>query len=87
MIINVSRGALVDTDAAIEALESAKLGGLAIDVYEHEGAKPSQVQQERNRFFPTLPLGAIEGGEDMRDIIVHMGTSMSDALQIHATTS
>eukprot|EP00884_Botryococcus_braunii_P010134 jgi/Botrbrau1/19121/Bobra.0077s0034.1 len=38
MIINVSRGALVDTDAAIEALESAKLGGLAIDVYEHEGA-------------------------------------------------
>lgn len=41
IIINVSRGALVDTDAAIEALESAKLGGLAIDVYEHEGANPA----------------------------------------------
>jgi hypothetical protein len=38
IVVNVSRGALVDTDAAIDAIESGQLGGLALDVYEHEGA-------------------------------------------------
>lgn len=36
-MINVSRGGLIDTDAAIDALESGQLGGLAMDVYEREG--------------------------------------------------
>ncbi|AWN42891.1 2-hydroxyacid dehydrogenase [Methylobacterium durans] len=36
LLINTSRGGLVDTDAAIEALKSGRLGGLAIDVYEQE---------------------------------------------------
>jgi D-lactate dehydrogenase len=34
--INTSRGGLVDTEAAIEALKSGQLGGIAIDVYEQE---------------------------------------------------
>jgi D-lactate dehydrogenase len=37
MLINTSRGALVDTDAAIGALKSGRLGSLALDVYEEEG--------------------------------------------------
>ncbi len=36
MIINTSRGALVDTVAVIEALKSAKVGSLGLDVYEEE---------------------------------------------------
>jgi len=36
LLINTSRGGLVDTEAAIEALKSGQLGGLAIDVYEQE---------------------------------------------------
>ena len=36
MLINTSRGALVDTNAAIEALKSGKLGYLGLDVYEEE---------------------------------------------------
>jgi D-lactate dehydrogenase len=36
IVVNTSRGALIDTDAAIEALKTGQLGGLAIDVYEQE---------------------------------------------------
>lgn len=37
IIVNVSRGGLVDVDAAMDALETGQLGGLALDVYEQEG--------------------------------------------------
>ncbi len=36
MLINTSRGALIDTVAVIEALRSGKLGYLGLDVYEQE---------------------------------------------------
>lgn len=38
ILVNTSRGALVDTEAAIQALKTAQLGGLAIDVYEQEAS-------------------------------------------------
>lgn len=37
MLVNTSRGGLVDTPAVIAALKSRHLGALAIDVYEQEG--------------------------------------------------
>jgi D-lactate dehydrogenase len=37
MLINTSRGGLVDTRAVIEALKSGKVGALGLDVYEEEG--------------------------------------------------
>ena len=36
ILINVSRGALIDTKALIEALKSGLIGGVALDVYEEE---------------------------------------------------
>ena len=36
MLVNTSRGALIDTSAVIDALKSRQLGALAIDVYELE---------------------------------------------------
>jgi D-lactate dehydrogenase len=36
MLINTSRGALIDTLAVIEALKSGKVGSLGLDVYEEE---------------------------------------------------
>lgn len=36
MLINTSRGGLVDTSAVIEALKSGKVGYLGLDVYEEE---------------------------------------------------
>jgi D-lactate dehydrogenase len=38
MLINTSRGALVDTSAAIEALKTGRIGALGLDVYEEEEA-------------------------------------------------
>ena len=37
VVVNTSRGALIDTPALIGALKSRKLGGVALDVYEQEG--------------------------------------------------
>ncbi len=37
MLVNTGRGALVDTDAVVEALKIGHLGSLALDVYEEEG--------------------------------------------------
>jgi len=36
IIINVSRGALIETKALIDALKSGRLGGVGLDVYEEE---------------------------------------------------
>ncbi|MEN3278507.1 MAG: D-lactate dehydrogenase [Massilia sp.] len=44
ILVNTSRGGLIDTEAAVEALKTGQLGGLAIDVYE----------QEANLFFQDL---------------------------------
>lgn len=38
MLVNTSRGGLIDTGAVIAALKSRKLGSLALDVYEEESA-------------------------------------------------
>ena len=36
MVINTSRGALIDTTAVIDALKTGKVGYLGLDVYEKE---------------------------------------------------
>jgi D-lactate dehydrogenase len=38
MIVNTSRGGLIDTEAAIEALKDGRIGSLGLDVYEEEEA-------------------------------------------------
>jgi D-lactate dehydrogenase len=50
MLINTSRGGLIDTKAAIDALKEGKLGFLGIDVYE----------EEENLFFKDLSEDIIQ---------------------------
>jgi len=56
MLINTSRGGLIDTKAAIDALKEGKLGYLGIDVYE----------QEEKLFFHDLSENIIEDDVIMR---------------------
>jgi D-3-phosphoglycerate dehydrogenase len=43
LIINVSRGGLVDNDALLEGLNNGSLGGAALDVVDGEPAPPSEI--------------------------------------------
>jgi len=61
IIINTSRGAIMDTAAAIEGLDSKKIGGLGLDVYE----------EEENYFYEDLSEEIIEDKELMRLLSYH----------------
>lgn len=47
LLINVARGGIIDEDAALKALRSGKIGGLALDVFEVE--PPSAMYLERSK--------------------------------------
>ncbi len=55
-IVNTSRGALIDTEAAIAAIKSGRIGGLALDVYE----------EESDLFFEDLSFQIIQDDVFMR---------------------
>ncbi|MEP7372740.1 MAG: 2-hydroxyacid dehydrogenase [Chitinophagaceae bacterium] len=84
MLINTSRGGLIDTKAAIDALKKGKLGYLGIDVYE----------QEEKLFFHDLSENIIEDDVIMRLlsfsnvlITAHQGFLTDEALtQIASVT-
>ncbi len=64
MLINTSRGALIDTQAVIEGLKSGKIGHLGVDVYE----------QESELFFEDL------SGEIIQDDIFQRLTTFPNVL-------
>ena len=68
IIVNVSRGGLVDTEATMDALESGQLGGLALDVYEHEGVLQN-----------AAPLAALLAWAHVRQCCVMLANSQHPA--------
>ena len=80
MIVNTSRGGLIDTEAAIAGLKSKKIGSMAIDVYEEEGGifyedRSGEVLQDdtlaRLLTFPNVVLTSHEAfftGEALSEI-------------------
>ncbi|MCC2604393.1 2-hydroxyacid dehydrogenase [Planctobacterium marinum] len=84
ILINTSRGGLVDTKAVIGALKSKKLGGLALDVYEMESElffndlSGEIIQDDVFQRLLTFPNVVITG---------HQGFFTEEALTEIATTT
>ncbi len=83
-IVNTSRGALIDTEAAIAAVKNGKIGGLALDVYE----------EESDLFFEDLSFQIIQDDIFMRlttfpNVIVtgHQAFFTREAMENIATTT
>ena len=84
MLINTSRGGLIDTTAAIKGLKSGQIGYLGIDVYE----------QEEQLFFRDLSASVIQDDEIQRlmsfpNVLVtaHQAFFTDEALSQIATTT
>jgi len=52
ILVNSSRGAVVDSHALVNALENKKLAGACLDVFENE--KPSSFSDEENKLYDRL---------------------------------
>lgn len=84
MLVNTSRGGLIDTAAAIEGLKSERIGALGLDVYE----------EEEGIFFEDLSFRVIKDDVLMRlltfpNVLVtaHQGFFTRDALEQIAETT
>lgn len=84
LLLNTSRGAVLDARAAIDALKRGRLGGLALDVYEEEGdcffrdLSGEALQDDVLARLLTFPNVLITG---------HQGFFTSDALAAIAATT
>jgi glyoxylate reductase len=66
VLVNTSRGAVVDEAALAEALETGEIAGAALDVFEHEPAvTPELLQLENVVVTPHLGSGTVEAREAM----------------------
>ena len=59
MIVNTSRGAVIDTPAVLDGLKSGRIGNLALDVYEEEGERRTVADPLAH----SLPFGAFAPAE------------------------
>jgi D-3-phosphoglycerate dehydrogenase / 2-oxoglutarate reductase len=68
IVVNTARGPLVDADAAVEALDSGKLGGLAMDVTETEPPPPDHPLRSHPRavLTPHMAFYSIEAQAELQ---------------------
>ncbi len=68
IIVNTARGPLVDADAAAEALDSGKLGGVALDVTEEEPPAPDHPLRNHPRAIltPHMAFYSVEAQAELQ---------------------
>jgi len=79
MLVNASRGTVVDIDAACEALESGRLGGAAFDVFPSEPEGNEQEFASPLRRFENVILTPHIAGSTI-EAQANIGTEVSDKL-------
>ena len=66
ILVNISRGDVIDEQALIAALQDRRIGGAGLDVYEHEPAVPEALKALENAvLLPHLGTAALEVRESM----------------------
>jgi D-3-phosphoglycerate dehydrogenase / 2-oxoglutarate reductase len=68
ILVNTARGALVDADAAVEALDSGQLGGIALDVTEAEPPPPDHPLRSHPRavLTPHMAFYSVEAQAELQ---------------------
>ncbi len=70
IVVNISRGAVIDEQAMIEALEQGEIAGAGLDVFEHEPFVPERLMSLENVvLMPHRGGGTIETWEDACDLV------------------
>ena len=79
-IINCARGGLVDEDALLQALESGKVAGAALDVYEDEPPAADAPLRRAGNLVMTPHLGA-STAEAQEGVGIEIAEAVMDALR------
>jgi glyoxylate reductase len=76
IIVNTARGEVIDENALARMLEAGELGGVGLDVFEHEPAvNPRLLKSKRSVLLPHMGSATIEGRIDMGEkVIVNIKT-------------
>lgn len=87
ILINTARGAHVDEQALVEALQQKEIAGAALDVYEHEPKiTPALLEMDNVVLSPHIGTGTIDGRLDMckcvEDNILAYMTGEKDKMNI-----
>jgi D-3-phosphoglycerate dehydrogenase len=80
LLINTSRGGLVDVDAVASALESGALSGVALDVFEEEPL-PADHPLRSNPMAIITPHMAYYSNESEADLVRHVAEEVARALR------
>ena len=71
IIVNTARGEVIDENALTRMLEAGELGGVGLDVFEHEPAVNPRLLKCRNAvLMPHMGSATIEGRVDMGEKVI-----------------
>jgi glyoxylate reductase len=71
IIVNTARGEIIDENALARMLEADELGGVGLDVFEHEPAvNPRLLRSKKSVLMPHMGSATIEGRIDMGEKVI-----------------
>jgi glyoxylate reductase len=71
IIVNTARGEVIDENALARMLEAGELGGVGLDVFEHEPAvNPRLLKSRKSVLLPHMGSATIEGRIDMGEKVI-----------------